>query len=114
MMAFLNGQANRGKPHMVFDWDTAARLIVERGATEASAGLSGDWEWTGGQILRAGAPVPPDETHVYLASTWAPPELEIDGQRAECWKYEAEVPGWDSDTYWPESAKAVLAAGDES
>ena len=33
---------------MVFDWNKAAQIIKERGATNASAGLSGDWEYTGG------------------------------------------------------------------
>ena len=77
--AFAMGEANRGKPAKVFDWDRAARRIKETGATHAAAGLSGDWEWTGGDILRDGKPIPEDDTYVYLASTWATPELQIDG-----------------------------------
>lgn len=41
----------KGNEVMVFDWDKAAQIIKERGATEASAGLESDWEWTGGDIL---------------------------------------------------------------
>ena len=106
MSAFLKGEANRNKELMVFDWDKAARIIVKRSATEASAGLSGDWEWTGGRILENGKPA--EDTYVYLASTWATPELEIDGEIIDCFKMESETDGWGSDTYWPDSAKAIL------
>lgn len=100
------GQANRGKPLMVFDWDKAARMIKEIGAKYASAGLSGDWEWTGGSILSGGEP--DMESYTYLSSTWAIPELYIDGDYYECYRMEDEVPGWDSDTKWPESALQIL------
>ena len=106
--AFAKGEANRGRPLMVFDWDKAARLIRERGAKEASAGLSGDWEWTGGEILVDGKPH--HEAYTYLASTWATPELDIDGDRVDCFRMETEVPGWGSSTKWPESALAILGA----
>lgn len=71
MSAFVMGEANRNKELMVFDWEKAAKIIKEKGAKEASAGLRDDWDWTGGDILRDGKPVPEEETHVYLASTWA-------------------------------------------
>lgn len=110
LSAFALGQANRGKEMMVFDWEKAARLIMERRATSASAGLASDWEYTGGEILRDGKPVPREETYVYLASTWAKPELEIDGETIDCFRMESEVPGWDADTYWPPEAMAILNA----
>lgn len=106
LAAFMMGSLNRGKEQMVFDWDKAATIIKERKATDASAGLQGDWEYTGGAILRDGVPV--DERETYLASTWAIPELKIDGETIECYKMESETPGWDADTLWPESAKAIL------
>ena len=65
MSAFAMGQANRGNELKVFDWELAAKIIKERGALNASAGLSGDWEWTGGEILRYSTPVPKDETYTY-------------------------------------------------
>lgn len=106
--AFALGQANRGKSSMVFDWDKAARIIRDRKPAEARAGLSGDWEYTGGDIYRDGKPVPHEDTYVYLASTWATPQLEIDGDVESCYKMEEDTPGWDSHTYWPESALAIL------
>ena len=108
LMAFAMGQANRGREPMVFDWDKAAMIIKERGAMSASAGLSGDWEYTGGEILEDGKPVPKEDTYVYLASTWATPELSIDGDLIDCFKMAGETDGWDSDTYWPESALKIL------
>lgn len=108
LAAFAKGQANLGKELMVFDWDRAAEIIKERGATSAAAGLSQDWEWTGGEILKDGKPVPEDETYVYVASTWATPELEIGGEIIDCYRMESETDGWDAKTYWPKSARSIL------
>jgi hypothetical protein len=105
--AFKRGQANRDKSLMVFDWIKAARIIKERKAQAAGAGLRDDWEWTGGAILRDGVPVPEDDTYTYLASTWAVPELEVDGEIIECYIMEDETE-WDSKTYWPEEALDIL------
>ena len=113
LSAFARGEENRGKRLMVFDWEKAARLIVESGAKHASAGLRDDWEWTGGAILSKGNPVPRDETYTYLASTWAVPELELDGVIQECFIMEDER-GWDSHTYWPKEALDILRIGSAS
>lgn len=93
---------------MVFDWDRAARLIRERKPERASAGLRSDWEYTGGTIYEDGKPVMDDYT--YLASTWAVPELDMDGDIVECFRMEHEVPGWNSKTKWPKSALDILNA----
>lgn len=106
MSAFAMGQANRGKESMIFDWDKAATIIKERGAKNASAGLAGDWEYTGGDILIDGKI--PDDSSCYLSSTWATPELEIDGEIIDCYKMRTETDGWDSGTFWPESARKIL------
>ena len=63
----------RGEPFRVFDWDKAARRIIEEQAFEASAGLAGDWDSTGSEIWRDSKPVPPGETYTYLASAWPSP-----------------------------------------
>lgn len=105
--AFAMGEANRGKEMMVFDWNKAARLIRERKPECASAGLRGDWEYTGGAIYEDGKPVMGDYT--YLASTWAVPELDMDGAIVECFRMKHEVPGWDSKTKWPKSALDILS-----
>lgn len=110
--AFAMGQMNSGKPSMVFDWHKAARRIRDTKPSSASAGLSQDWEWTGGEIYRDGKPVELDETYVYLASTWAIPELELDGEVEPCFLMESESPGWDAHTYWPESARSILGGED--
>ena len=107
MEAFAMGNANRNKELMVFDWHKATKLIKERNATEASAGLSGDWEWTGGNIFSDGKP--DTESYTYLASTWATPEIEIDGEVIDCFIMQNESHGWGCDTKWPESALALLA-----
>ena len=104
--AFVMGEANHGKELMVFDWDRAARLIRERKPERASAGLRSDWEYTGGTIYEDGKPVMDDYT--FLASTWAVPELDMDGDIVECFCMEHEAPGWDSETKWPKSALDIL------
>jgi hypothetical protein len=110
LTAFALGAANKGRELKVFDWDKAAQIIRDRKATTASAGLSGDWEWTGGPILADGKPVPKENTYTYLASNWATPELEVDGHRMDCFRMQSATPGWDSGTYWPESAVNLLQA----
>jgi len=109
LTAFARGQAAKGNPVKVFNWDEAATRIKVAGAQTASAGLEDDWEWTGGEILRDGKPVPREDTYVYLASTWATPELVIDDDDPiPCWKFQVDTDGWDSGTYWPDSALAIL------
>lgn len=105
--AFAMGAANRNKPMMVFDWHKAAEIIRERKPKVASAGLRGDWDWTGGYIYRKGKPIPQENTYTFLASTWAVPELEIDGELIPCYIMEDDTE-WGSKTYWPESAINIL------
>ncbi len=107
--AFVLGNVSRGKPLMVFDWNKAAKMMRDQKANYATAGLSRDWEKTGGSILRNGIPIKEEDTHVYLASRWAKPELDIDGTVTPCWKYQDDTDEWDRSTYWPESARAILA-----
>ena len=108
MAAFMRGEAARraGSPLRVFDWEKAARLIVERRPTEAGAGLAGDWGWTGGVIWINGDVI--RDQYTYLASLWATPILDLDGEEIDCWRLQSDTPGWDSDTKWPDEAIAIL------
>lgn len=106
LQAFAMGEANRGKEKMVFDWDKAARLIKEKSPKLAMAGLRGDWEYTGGIIYADGQPDKHSDT--FLSSTWAVPELDIDGEVIPCYRMASEVPKWGSKTKWPKSAMDIL------
>lgn len=106
MAAFLMGEMNRHKELMVFDWDKAARLIAEKKPKVASAGLRGDWEYTGDYIYAGGEQN--KDCYTYLASTWAVPELSLDGVLVECYRMQHEVPEWNAKTKWPDSALAIL------
>jgi len=110
MSAFARGQASRGNERRVFDWDKAAKLLKESGVEEASAGLSQDWGYTGGRILSDGKP--DTESYTYLASTWATPELDIDGDVIDCFIMENEAKKrWKGDLAhlkWPESAVKIF------
>lgn len=77
-LAFMMGNAHQDNEMMVFDWVNAAKLIKKINPEKASAGLAEDWENTGGVIYESGRIIFDDYT--YLASTWARPELCIDGQ----------------------------------
>ena len=107
LTASIFGFMNRGKELMVFDWDKAACLIKERKPKVASAGLEGDWEYTGDIIYVDGEPFMGSP---YLASTWATPELDMDDEVIPCYRMESETPGWTESTVWPESALAILGA----
>ena len=105
LMAFTLGEATRGRDMMVFDWDKAAGLIAERKPEEAWAGLQGDWEWTGGMIYAFGKP--DKHSYTYLSSTWATPELDLDGEIVECYVMQSQTK-WGSGTKWPASALKIL------
>lgn len=103
--AFAMGEANEDNEQMVFDWDKAARLIKESQCKYASAGLSMDWEWTGGTIFD-GEPVL--DSYTYLSSCWATPEIELDGIIQDCYKMQSEVPNWNEKTKWPQRSIDIL------
>lgn len=105
MSAYLNSVASQGKPQRVFDWNKAARILRDRGARRATAGLALDMEWTAGEILTDGEPN--TESDTYLSSNWATPVLVIDGEEIECWAFARDT-GWDANTKWPESAIKIL------
>lgn len=107
MSAFLRAEANKGQRFKVFDWKKAAELIRDKKPRLASAGLGRDWEHTGG-VIYDGKPVMDGGT--YLCSNWAIPELDMDDHVVDCWIYQDESPGWDSQTVWPESALEILNA----
>ncbi len=92
----------------VFDWDEAARLILSHNLANAAAGLGGDWGNTGGEIYRDKTIVPQEETHTFLASDWAIPQIRINGEVIDNYKEKWQRPDWNSRTYWPESARAIL------
>ena len=115
--AWMRGEAalRSGARVKVFDWNKAARLIRERKPSEAGAGLHSDWEYTGGAIYRDGKPVPKKDTYVYLASNWATPELDLDGEIVDCFFLkgdEGHDESWDAGTYWPPSALEILNGTD--
>lgn len=106
--AMMCGHISRNNELMVFDWDKAAQIIRDEHPDEVVAGLAGDFEYTGGTIYENGAPVPEEDSYVFLASTWATPQICIDGAYRDCYRMKSETPNWDAHTYWPKSALAIL------
>jgi len=112
-LAFEKGAAAcvMGSPTKVFDWNTAAKLIAERGETDVDAGLVEDWFWTGGGIVKNGEFVVDELGGPFLASNWATPVLRFaDGDEVECYVLQNDAPGWNAGTRWPDSAREIYAA----
>ena len=103
--AFAMGEASRGKPLMVFDWKKAAEIIHNENPSHVSAGLANDWEWTGGTIFENGKIV--EDQYTYLSSTWATPQICVDGDIRPCFVMESQT-NWSSDTKWPDEAKSIV------
>lgn len=97
-----------GNKMKTFAWDKAARILRKRGATEASAGLEGDWGPTAGTILENGKPCM--DCGAYLHSLWATPMLEIGEERIECWEWETKKTERRR-TIWPVSALRIFKSG---
>lgn len=97
----------------VFDWIKAAKIIKEKKAMNAQAGLIEDWFWTGGSILHDGAYVLEND-NLYLSSLWATPVICIDGRFEECWVRESKAHGWGSGTIWPPEALDIMNGGDSN
>lgn len=109
MSAFARGMAASDQEHKVFDWNEAARIIKNRKIKTVSAGLMEDWGYTSGYILLDGVIPKKDDTYTYLSSNWATPVLSFDDEIfVECYKMQSEVPNWNSETYWPESARRII------
>lgn len=106
--AFAMGEAarNAGNKIMVFDWDKAAKLIKENNPNVVGAGLESDWEWTGGRIYANGEPYM--ESYTFLASLWATPEIDLDGDVQPCFVMREDKPEWNANTKWPQSALDIL------
>lgn len=120
--------AAMGNEMMVFDWDTAARLIKKYGVTYAALGLAEDIDWTCGDLYRNGKPVDKKSSSAYYVSVWATPVMYLDmkiqdvlpededrittdeyGHWAlECYVPQSERPDWDGYTWWPHSALEIL------
>jgi hypothetical protein len=112
-MAIANSAASMGAKFRVFDWHKAAELIRERKPKLAMAGLEMDMEYTAGVIFERG--LPQMDGSAYLASNWAIPVIELDGEEIPCWIWEFNEGhdwgnDWNENTRWPNSALAILNA----
>lgn len=85
-----------------FDFVKAAKILREKGATDAYAGLAEDWSCTCGPIMADGKPEVSD--WCYLHSRWATPVLVINGEVIECYLEGDEPDILD----WTEEALQIL------
>ena len=105
--AFVMGEKHRNQPMMIFDWMKCVKLIKEHNIKNATAGLEGDMEWTGGCILENGKPYKTDYT--YLSSTWATPILvdKDTGTKYDCYVMEGHT-RYNEKSKWPKGALKAL------
>lgn len=83
----------KGNKMRQLDWDKAKEICEKNKGKTIYAGLQYDMEWTGGCIFDGEKYV---RDYVFVASTWATPILEIEGEEIECWKYgeDTDMPKW--------------------
>ncbi len=85
----------RDVPLMVFDWDKALRIIIERREKHpdlrAEAGLQGDWNATKRLIYNATGPLISGEEG--LLSTWAVPTLILTWNTNDQTEFECYIIG---------------------
>ena len=105
--AYIMAETHRNQPLMIFDWMKCVKLIKEHNIKNATAGLEGDMEWTGGCILRNGKPYKTDYT--YLSSTWATPILvdKDTGTKYDCYVMEGHT-RYNEKSKWPKGALKAL------
>lgn len=108
--AFRMAVMHTESKEMVFDWHKAARIIKDRPNETASAGLRGDWEYTGGVIWCDGQPCFDNQDWIFLSSTWAIPELAIGNDVYPCFVFTEDFPQWHAHTFWPSSAREIIGA----
>lgn len=95
-----------------FDWDKAAEIIRENlklyPDLTASAGLQGDWDYTGGTIFRDGKPYM--DSYTYLSSGWAVPTLIIESDDEEILETPCylEDSRFTADSKWDEISLKIL------
>ena len=113
-----DGEREEGqkRTRKVFDWDKAAKIIREKNAESAMAGVRNDfdWEWTGGIILEKGEPV--FSCGDCLETTFGVPEIVLMDDEGfytmtdaiECYKEKCGETDRDNKRAWPESALKIL------
>lgn len=99
------------KSFKAFDWESAAKLIKERGAKEVSIGLMEDWDCTSVTILECGQVIKPEYSEHHLLSNWATPMMVIDEEEVECYYDNLGLEeARKSQELWPKVALEILQA----
>lgn len=94
----------------VFDWEKAAKIILERKAEKAVAGIDTDWLGTRDAIYKDGKPVENRDSGAYLQSHWGFPTLSVNGDMIQCYR-EVKVESDELFDWWPDRALEVLNQG---
>lgn len=119
LAGLLGAKARReGREAKVFDWDYAAtllRLFASDGIKDVEVCLLQDEGNTYAYAIED-KKININKGYAYLSSVWATPGMIIyydDGHEVTvpCFKMQHEVPNWDCDTWWPDSALDILRGG---
>lgn len=84
---FLGPEAVATKPigdMKYMDWNKVKEIIETHPNSVIYAGLQEDWNNTSGLIFAKGDFY---NGSVYVASVWATPIVDVDGEEIECWTY---------------------------
>ena len=102
------GRASRNNPMRYFDWDEAARRIVQANGKNVFVMLDKDRAANCAVIVKEGVVVL-DDDDCYQGSTWDIPTLGIDGEEKPCWTMDKQWFG--ARAWWPESALQIMRVG---
>lgn len=106
--AFKRGRESIKNEMKIFNWESAAKFIVENRPEVAAMSLNGDYEISYREIYRGGKIV----THhkdiaLFCGSTWATPVFVANDKVYECY-LPASQTKHKQKTYWPKEAREIL------
>lgn len=97
---FLGASAVATKPigkTKYMNWKKVQQIVDKNPNSVIYAGLQEDWNNTSGLIFARGEYY---DGYVYVASSWATPIVDVDGEEIECWTYEKTKEGSGRPSWW--------------
>lgn len=92
------------------DWEKAKKLVEEHPNSVIQAGLLEDWSNTSGLIAADGKYCA--DSYVFVASKWATPIVDIDGEEIECWEYAKKTNDCSKRPKWWGKGKEIISEYD--
>ena len=99
-------------PLMLLDWDRLAEAIRHRKSKRVEVNLRGRLSALAVTVYFGGRIVPEEHADYSIGCRYRTPVAIIDGAEEPCFVFADERPDWSPTTYWPASARQLLAGAD--